>query len=326
MKRKDLYISFLFIVVIILFPAIFPKDYYISVAIFLGIYSIILFGLNILIGNLGIISLGHAAFFGLGAYSSAILIQKLAVHPLLGLPVAVISTCIFAFIIGYPTLRLKGYYIALATLAFGEMIQCIFSELKVLTGGSSGLGNIPHLELPGLVCDSEVKNYYFIWISVLILFFITRNLINSSIGRTLRAIRMDEEAANALGINVATYKLKAFIISSCYASIAGYFYAHYVTFISPDNFGMMTSFILVIVLIVGGNDFVFGGLIGSALIVILPELLHQVRDFSVIVYGFILLISLFYMPKGIFRGMITLIGDRGSKLRINKSEEYRKTE
>jgi branched-chain amino acid transport system permease protein len=291
-----------------MFPVLFKNDYYISVGIFVAIYLIILLGLNVLLGYAGVISLGHAAFYAIGAYSSAIFTLKFQCSPALTLPLVLILTCAIAFLIGYPTLKLRGYYIALATLVFGELTQVVISEFKILTGGTSGLGSIPKLSAMGIVLDSEVKCYYAIWISTLFLVYFTQNILRSSSGRILKAISIDEDASNELGIDTAKFKMKAFIYSACLAAIAGFFYAHYMTFISPQNFGMMESFILVIVLIVGGKDFVLGSVVGSLLIVVLPETLHEVVDFSVLIYGCVLLFFLYFMPRGIIGHAVSFYG------------------
>ncbi len=303
MGKKDFY-PLLFVFLII---AIFPwlvggNEYYISILIFLGINGIITMGLSLLMGYTGQISLGHAGFFGLGAYSSGILTTQYSIHPLAAFLAGIFLSAIIAFLVGKPTLRLKGHYMAVATLGFGEILFIVFNELSPLTGGPSGLSGIPILTFMGYSLEGA-RYLYLVWGFVILLLLFSLNVINSRVGRALRAVHGSEIAANAMGVDASRDKGQVFVLSAVYASIAGSLYAHFVTFISPSSFSLMFSILLLMMVVVGGAETIWGALLGAMVLTLLPEYLRGLEDFEVLAYGGILMVVLLFMPQGILLGV-----------------------
>ena len=284
-------------------PFFIKSPYYLSILVFIGIYSITTLGLNLLMGYAGQISLGHGAFFGIGAYTSGILTVHYHLPISVAFIVALIITAVIAYLIGVPSLKLKGHYLAMATLAFGEIVNIVLNAATDLTGGPSGFGEIPRIQLLNLVLDSEKKYFYFVWGIFTIFFILTSNLIHSRIGRALRAIHGSELAAAAMGIDVAQLKIQVFILSALVASVSGSLYVHFVTFISPTTCNIMFSILLVMMVVVGGMANVWGCVLGAALLTVLPEYLRVFEDYDIIVYGFILLFIVMFLPGGLTQGV-----------------------
>ncbi|MFA4910778.1 MAG: branched-chain amino acid ABC transporter permease [Desulfobacteria bacterium] len=303
MDKKDSLILLFLTVCLVVFPFIVTNTYYISTMVFVGINGIIAIGLSLLMGYAGQISIGHAAFFGLGAYTSAVLTAKLGFHPwgafFLGI---LLSSCI-ALIIGIPSLKLKGHYLAMATLGFGEITYIVFNELTDITGGPSGIGDIPKISLAGYTMNTDIKYYFFVWAFLLLILTLSLNLIHSRIGRALRSIHDSEVAANAMGVNTSKLKIQVFMISAVFGSVAGSLYTHYVTFVSPGSFGLFFSILLVMMVVIGGMHSVWGALIGAALLTIMPEFLRALKDFEIFVYGAVLLLIMIFLPRGLIGGL-----------------------
>lgn len=303
MKKKDLYIILLIGAVIGIFPRLASgNEYFLSLLVFMGINGMITMGLSLLMGYAGQISLGHAAFFGLGAYSSGVLATKYSLHPLAAFGAGIFLSAIIAFLVGKPTLRLKGHYMAVATLGFGEIMFIVFNELSPLTGGPSGLSGIPPLTFGGITIEGYTY-LYLVWALVILLLIFSLNVINSRVGRALRAVHGSELAAGAMGVDAAGYKLGVFVLSAVYASIAGSLYAHFITFISPSSFSLMFSILLLMMVVVGGTQTIWGALLGAGVLTLLPEYLRGLEDFEVLAYGAILMAVLLFMPKGILEGV-----------------------
>jgi branched-chain amino acid transport system permease protein len=293
----------IFSAVLLLTPFFLKNPYYLSVLVFIGIYSITTMGLNLLMGYAGQISLGHGAFFGIGAYTSGILTVQYHLPVGVAFLLALLLTAVVAYLIGVPSLRLKGHYLAMATLAFGEIVNIVLNAAVNLTGGPSGFGEIPRIRLGSLVLDSELKYFYFVWGIFIVFFILTRNIIDSRVGRALRSIHGGEMAATAMGVNVSRLKIQVFILSALVASVSGSLYAHFVTFISPTTCSIMFSILLVMMVVVGGMANVWGCVLGAALLTLLPEYLRVFEDYDVLVYGFILLLIVMFLPGGIIRGL-----------------------
>jgi len=293
----------IFSAVLLLIPFFLKNPYYLSVLVFIGIYSITTMGLNLLMGYAGQISLGHGAFFGIGAYTSGILTVQYHLPVGVAFLLALLLTAVVAYLIGVPSLRLKGHYLAMATLAFGEIVNIVLNAAVNLTGGPSGFGEIPRIRLGSLVLDSELKYFYFVWGIFIVFFILTRNIIDSRVGRALRSIHGGEMAATAMGVNVSRLKIQVFILSALVASVSGSLYAHFVTFISPTTCSIMFSILLVMMVVVGGMANVWGCVLGATLLTLLPEYLRVFEDYDVLVYGFILLLIVMFLPGGIIRGL-----------------------
>jgi branched-chain amino acid transport system permease protein len=303
MGKKDLYPLLIILFIIAIFPWIVGgSGYFISILIFLGINGIITMGLTLLMGYAGQISLGHAGFFGLGAYCSGVLTTQYSFQPVPAFFAGILLSAFIAFLVGKPTLRLKGHYMAVATLGFGEILFIVFNELSFLTGGPSGLSGIPTLTFMGY--SLEGAGYlYLVWGFVALLLLFSLNVINSRVGRALRSVHGSEIAANAMGVDASRYKVQVFVLSAVYASIAGSLYAHFVTFISPSSFSLMFSILLLMMVVVGGAETIWGALLGAMVLTLLPEYLRGLEDFEVLAYGAILMAVLLFMPQGVLLGV-----------------------
>lgn len=275
-------------------------DYALLLFNVMALNALVVLGLNILIGCAGQISFGHAAFYGMGAYFTAIAATTWQWPLPLSLPFALLLVGTVSFLLSLPILRLEGHYLVMATLGFNIIVGILLEQMETVTGGPSGFPGIPQLSLFSFVIDSDRKFYFFIWSLFLIVFALTLNLTDSRIGRALHAIHEKDLTARVLGIPVYRYKVIAFVLSALYAGLAGFCYAHYVTFISPKTFDIFYSVQVVTMVVVGGMGNLWGGLVGTALITYLPELLHRFEDYHVLLYGLILIGVLVFCPQGFF--------------------------
>ncbi len=291
----------------ILVLGLFVKnDYYLQIMTFIGINTLLALGLNMLMGYAGQVSLGHAAFYGIGAYTTAILSATCGVSPWLALFCAVGAAVFIAFVVGLPTLKLSGYYLGMGTLGFGMIVNITFREWSTVTGGASGFVGIPVLEA-GPVAFMEGQNYFFlVWGVVLGAILICRRILSSRMGRGLRAIHDGENAALATGVNTHFLKLEIFMFSAALAAVAGFLYAHFVLFISPESFGFMVSVKIVTMVVIGGMASVWGALLGACLLTLLPEVLHGFAEYEMVVFGLILMVVMIFMPQGLTRGFVDM--------------------
>ncbi|MFZ5868686.1 MAG: ABC transporter permease subunit [Thermodesulfobacteriota bacterium] len=284
---------------IVLFPALTQNPYYLNVANIIGLNTIVVVGLNLLIGYAGQISLGHAAFYGLGAYISGVLTVTYNISPWIALVTAVCVTAVLALLIGIPTLKLHGHYLVMATLGLNLIINIIMVQWDTVTGGPSGFPGIPYLSIGNWSFDSDLRMYGLIWGVVFVAIVLALNLVHSRPGRALRALHGSELAASCFGVDTKSYKVKVFVLSAIYASLAGSLYAHYLTFISPKTFDIFFSVELVTMVIVGGMGSIWGVLFGTIFLTSLPNVLHFFDEYKDIVYGLILVLILIFMPQGV---------------------------
>jgi branched-chain amino acid transport system permease protein len=296
---RDLLPFGLLLVMIILLPVFVESKYYLIVLNIIGLNTIVVVGLNLLVGFAGQISLGHAAFYGLGSYFSGTLTVNYGFPLWPAMLVGMLATGGIAYLIGYPSLKLRGHYLVMATLGFGIIINILMGELEQFTGGHDGLIGIPPLSIGGLAFDTDLKNFYLIWAFVFFSMLAARNLLDSRVGRALRAIHGSEVAANSLGVNTASYKVKVFVLSAMFASISGSLYAHYITFISPSTYDFYYSIQVVTMVIVGGMGSLWGSLFGAAVLTFISEALHVAKQYHVIAYGVFLSLALIFLPKGV---------------------------
>ncbi|MBW1739825.1 MAG: branched-chain amino acid ABC transporter permease [Deltaproteobacteria bacterium] len=275
-------------------------DHYMDVMVFVGIYSIMTIALCLLMGYAGQISLGHASFFGLGAYISGVITTKYGLNPWFCLVVGMVVSAAVALAIGAPSLKLRGHYLAMATLAFCIIITIIFNETMAVTGGPDGLAFIPGIGIMGYALDSVVKYYYLVWGVVFVVLLVCLNIIRSRVGRALRSIHGSELAASAMGVNVAKYKIWVFVLSAVLASVAGSLYAHYLNFINPASFDLFVSIKLLIMIILGGMHSLWGAIVGAALVTFLSyEWLQYFEEAEVMIYGAIVLLIVIFLPGGV---------------------------
>ena len=301
--NRDLLKFLAFAAMVLAAPLAFKGGYLMNVLVFVGIHTMLAIGLNLLLGYAGQISLGHAGFFGLGAYLSGILTTTYTWNPWIAMPLAALFVGGLAFLIGFPILKLKGHYLAMATLGLGIIIYIVFNETVELTGGPSGLSGIPSLSIGTFTFDSDVKNYYLIWAITLGTILLTLNLANSRVGRALRAVHDSEVAARVVGVNARLLKVQIFALSAVISSIAGSLYAHTMTFVSPASFGFNFSIELLTMVVIGGLGSIYGSFLGAALLTLLPEFLRAAHDYDIIIYGGLLMVMVMFMPGGLVRGI-----------------------
>jgi branched-chain amino acid transport system permease protein len=295
---------------IALLPTVLRSNYYLSVLLTIGLNTILVLGLNLLVGYAGQLSLGHAAFYGLGAYVSGVLTASYGVHPVPAAAAAIVFVGLVALVVGIPSLKLRGQYLAMATLGFGIIVYIVLKEMGWLTGGPSGLTGIPKLSLFGFTFDSDLKKYYLVWTIALGVLVVCNNIVNSRVGRSLRAIHTSEIAASSLGVNIRRYKLIVFVISAMLASIAGSLFAHVMNFISPSSFGFNFSIVLVTMVVIGGMASIWGSIFGASVLTLLPMTLSFLEEFDIIIYGAILIVIMIVMPEGLTRGVVDRIKGR----------------
>lgn len=315
------------LMIVIMFPLIFSligmplKRSTMTLFNMAGIYMIVAIGYNILLGFGGQISLGHAAFIGLGAYITANLSIRFGVSFLVSIIISVLITGLLGVVLGIPALRLEGNYLAIATLGFGVAIEHIFMEFEGLTGGFSGIKGVSAPSIFGFELKSRLSMYYFILFFILLSITVARNLINSKTGRALMALRDSEIAAESLGINIAKYKTIAFAVSAAYAGLAGSLWAFLFRAVYAQSFGIAVSLNLLAMVVIGGLGSIKGSIIGAILMTILPEYTKAIpiANSATIITGILLIIIVMYSPYG----LVELYGRMQHKLKIRKQNNSR---
>ncbi len=275
------------------------NEYYLNVLNIVALNVIVVTGLNLLIGFAGQISLGHAGFYGLGAYLAGILSGSYDWPVWVAIIFTALVVGVIALVVGWPTLRLKGNYLVMATLGFNLIVNIFMVQLDDITGGPSGYIGVPPLPFFAIELDTDQSFYWMAWSLALLGILFAGHLTRSRVGRGLRALHDSPVAAAALGVPVETYKIKTFIISAIYASVAGSLYSHYMGMMAPNTFNIFMSIELTTMCIIGGMGTVFGGLIGALFITPLPQLLHFFDEYKDIIYGGVLILVLMFLPGGI---------------------------
>ncbi|TKB26366.1 branched-chain amino acid ABC transporter permease [Desulfopila sp. IMCC35006] len=292
---------------LLLYPLYEDNPYTLGITNLIAINTMVVLGLNLFIGYTGQISLGHAAFFGLGAYGSAISTATYGLSPWPAMLLVALLVGLVALLIGVPILRLSGHYLAMATLGFNFVVHSVLLEWDEMTGGPSGFSGIPYLGVGDFSFDNEVRLHYLLWGFTLMGLLLSLNLVRSGVGRGLAALAEDETAAAALGVNTRNAKIKVFVLSAVMASIAGSLFAHCYTFISPDSFGIFTSTDMVIMVVVGGMGSIWGSLFGAGLLTLLPEVIGIFETYKDFVHGIILVLVLMFLPQGLVTGLVDMV-------------------
>ena len=292
-------------------PAVITNLYHIQVMIFIGIYIILTLSLNLLNGYVGLLSIGHAAFYGIGAYASAKLVMEAGLPFTLAMPCAGAVAGIFGYLIAKPTLRLSGIYMTLATLGFNMICFLILQNWMSFTNGPLGIMDIPPPKIFDYEIETRVQYYYLIFFLVLLTVVSMHRLMTCRFGRALVSIRENELAAEAMGVNTTRYKIQAFVLAAFFAGIAGSYYAHFVKYISPDSFYIYESFILLAMLAFGGQGNLIGPVVGAAVLIVIPELIRFLQEYRMLVYGGVLIIMMLVRRQG-------LLGGRDYSLRLRR--------
>ena len=283
------------------------------------IFAVAVLGLQLIVGYTGQFSFGHAAFFGIGAYTSALLSMNLGWSFFITMPLAAVAAGLVGWAVA-PLLRLSGHFLAIGTLATGEIIFLLMINWKWLTKGAYGLYGIPFPSIAGFELDSDGAYFFLITVILALVYFLLKRLTSSRFGRGLVAVRENELAAMVNGVKVHQQKIKAFVIGTACAGIAGALYAHYVSYINPESFKFHISVEMVTMVVIGGLGSMPGGLIGALVVVLLPEYLRALADYRLVVYGVMLIAFMMYLPGGIAdlaRSPISLLA---AKLKIKQGE------
>jgi branched-chain amino acid transport system permease protein len=256
--------------------------------------------LNFVSGNAGQISVGHAAFYGIGAYTTSILMINAHLSFITAMLLGGLLAGICGIFLGIPSLRVKGNYLCIITLGFGEIVKLILLNWDKVTGGPMGISFIPNPEFLNIFKDKNLGFYYLILFLFVIFFVILYKLTYSNYGLLMLAVRENEIAATSLGVNITSIKFFAFIISSFIAGIAGGFYATYVSFISPESFMFKESITILAMVIIGGKGNIVGAIIGAIVLAIIPEFLREFNDYRMLFYGLGLVLMIVFRPDGIY--------------------------
>jgi branched-chain amino acid transport system permease protein len=289
---------------------ILASEFLVSVSVVTGIYVTLMVGLALFLGYGGQFSFAQAVFYGIGAYTSAILTTKFQIPVVAAFVTGGVFGGLAAFLLSAPILRLRGYYLAVATLACCQIFHVLISENFNITGGPTGIYSIPPFELFGIQLETGQSYHYLVWTVAIACLLFTRNVMDSRIGRALKAIQSSEEAALVLGVNVVDLQTKIFVFTGVTGGLAGSLFAHYVSYISPNTFTLDLSIWLVVVLSVGGVRTISGVVLGAAFTTVFPFLLGKYQSFNMLVFGVILILTLKYMPNGIAGEFQTWLSQR----------------
>ncbi|MGE0629745.1 MAG: branched-chain amino acid ABC transporter permease [Hyphomicrobiaceae bacterium] len=277
----------------------FLSEFHASVSVITGIYVILMVGLSLFLGYGGQFSFAQAVFYGIGAYTSGILTTRYNVPPLAGLACSALLGGLSAYALSAPILRLQGYYLAVATLAFCQIFHVLIVENFAITGGPTGIYGIPPFSLFGFEFSSGRSYHYLVWAIAVISLLFARNLMNSRIGRALKALQSGDDAVSVLGIDVLGLRTRIFVLTGVTGAMAGSLFAHFVSYISPGTFTLDLSIWLVVVLAIGGVRSITGTVLGAAFTTVFPFLLGKYQNYNMLVFGVLLILVLKYLPNGL---------------------------
>lgn len=315
LNRKLATYSLLFILLALLPLAFGQLSHFVAdVMTGVAIFVILAVSADLVVGLAGLITLGHGAFFAIGAYSSAILSTRYGISPVFALLAGlVVSTCV-SWVVGRAVLHLKGYYLAMATLGLTAVMVTLLMGTRSWTGGAAGMGGIPRFSIATFqFADTHVYYLLVLAVALLVIAF-AKKLADSAYGRALIAIHGDEQTATALGIDTARYKVSVFVLSCVLASLAGSFFAHHLRFIAPDDFTISQSIHILVMAFLGGIGSIYGAAMGAVTLQALPELVHELRDYELLGTGLILIAVLVLFPRGLYGLCLQL----GRKLGLTK--------
>ncbi len=297
-------------VLLLFWPLVEKNPYTLGLSNLIAIHAMVVLGLNLFIGYTGQISLGHAAFFALGAYGSALGTTTFGWPVWIVMALVAVCTATIALLVGLPALKLSGHYLAMATLGFNIVVYIVLVQWDTVTGGPSGFSGIPYISIGPIVFDEEISFHYLVWTFAMLSLLLCLNLVRSGVGRGLSALAEDETAAAALGVDTRVAKVKVFVLSAVLTALAGSLFAHCYAFVSPDSFNIFVSIDFVIMVIVGGMGSIWGSLFGAGLITLLPEWIEALVTYKDIVYGLILVVILLFLPQGLVTGVVDAVRTR----------------
>jgi len=296
-------------VIALLLPLVFPSAYYFRIGALVFIFALAVAGLNLLMGFAGQVSLGHAGFLGIGAYAAAIGPAHLGAPAWLGVIAGAVVAGLVAYLVGKPILRLKGHYLAVATLGFGLLVSIVLANEAGWTGGPDGM-SVARLRVLGQAVYGSQTWYWVAAATFCIGAALALNLVDSPSGRALQAIHDSETAARALGVDVARSKLAIFVISAVYASVAGSYLALLNGHVTPDLAGFLRSIELVAMVVLGGMGSIFGSLVGAAVLIVLPQTLTAMHEYEHMVLGLIVMGCMIFLRQGIVPALTAALTGR----------------
>ena len=290
----------IFVLGLIIFPFIGFNQYVVRIVIMIGVYTMLALGLNILTGCTGLVSLGHAGFFAIGAYTTALLMIRLHVNFFLAIIVGVFVTGLCGFLLGLPTLRLTGSYLSIVTLGFGEIVKMIIMNWDSVTNGTYGVRNIPRPKLFGYELTLYNKGmYYLMLLLVLLVTVLSVSFMKGKTGRAFKAVKEDELSARMMGISVHKVKILAFVISAAITGLAGGYYATLVSYIDYNSFSFDVSILILSIVILGGMGTIKGMFFGAAVLIVFPEISRPLMEWRFVVYGMVLILMMRFCPRGL---------------------------
>ncbi len=287
------------------------SDYHLQVAVMVGIFALLSLSLNVLSGYAGMISLGHAGFFLIGAYTSAILATRLAMPFGVSVVGATAVTALSGLLLAVPALKLSGHFLAVITIAFGLILHLLAINLEFITNGVSGISGIARPSLGSWSMKSDLAYYWLVLAALALVCLLVSAYVRSGYGRALRALRDDEIAAGCMGVDVRMAKIHAFVISAGIAGLAGCLYAHYVRYINPESFTLDISIRILIMMVVGGVGSILGSVVGALVVYVLPETLRFLNDYYYLVFGFVVILLMLVLPRGLV-SLIPGVGGAGA--------------
>lgn len=322
--KKQIFKWVFAVVLVAVFPSLGIESYNIQILTLAGIYAVVALGLNLVLGNAGQISLGQAAFFGIGAYTTAQLMTCFGISFWLGMPLGGVSAGLAGVALGYLALRFHGHYLAMVTLCFGVIMQILFLEFPSITGGAAGITDIPGPTFLGKIVDNSedtlFKTFHVAWFLLLAMLWLLNNLITLRTGRALAALRDDPIAAEAVGIPISRYKVQAFTLSAALAGFAGGVYAIHTHYVGPEIFGVGASLEFLIMVVIGGLGTPMGAVVGALLLAVLPELMRSYEEYRLLFFGLFLMVIVVAAPGGIW-GILSSWGKKINALLKKKGRE-----
>jgi branched-chain amino acid transport system permease protein len=298
MKKTEFWGLYVIMAVLVVLPFVLPNSFYVDLAIRMAINAVIVLGLNLLIGFAGQISLGHAGFLGIGAYATAALPTHFGWHPLLAMTAGAVAAGLLAAAVARPIFKLKGHYLAMATLGLGIIINIVVRTEAAWTGGPDGMP-VPPMSLAGFEISGDKHWYWIVAILLSVSVWASLSLIDSPFGRALRALHGSEVASRVVGVDVVRYKVAIFVLSAVFASIMGSITAHYVGFVTPNLADFFHSIELVTMVVIGGMASVYGSVVGAVLLTALPQALASFEGWETVAFGTILMLCMIFLPKGL---------------------------
>lgn len=290
----------LHVVVVLLALAVPPflADYPLHLMIMVAIFAVLTLSLNLITGYGGLISLGHAGFFLIGSYTAAILSVYHGWPFWADMPVAVAITAVSGLLLGIPALRWSGHFLAVITIAFGTIVQLLSVNWVFLANGVDGIAPIPRPHLGEFNLTANLAYFYFCLALLALVVYLVYRLVRSGFGRALRALKDDEVAAAAMGVDIARAKISTFVISAALAGLAGALYAHYIRFLNPDSFSLDVSIRIFMMMIIGGAGSIAGSILGAFVVYVLPEVLRPLQDYYYLIWGVVVVAVMLFLPDG----------------------------